>query len=94
MDLYVGIGVSQNASEHAKWGELWTWYEQGELLGGLWLGACRTRAAATAFTPFLQTAERIVIPYIYSFSDPHVESLATDFHVFLAEGSRETGAVH
>jgi len=66
----VGIGASLNTNEHAKWDEVWTWYTQGELLGGLWLGACGTRDAADALTGFLQTAERVVIPYIYGFRDP------------------------
>ena len=68
----VGIGASLNPNEYAKWDEVWTWYTQGELLGGLWLGGCRTSDAATGMTPLLQTAERVSIPYIYGFSDPNV----------------------
>ena len=64
----IGIGASGEATEFVDWKELWKWFAQGELTGGLWLGACRSTDAAVALSPFL-TNVQIAIPQIYGFSD-------------------------
>ena len=64
----IGIGASGEATEFVDWKELWNWFAQGGLTGGLWLGACRSTDAAVALSPFL-TNVQIAIPQIYGFSD-------------------------
>jgi hypothetical protein len=66
----IGIGASGKATEFVDWQELWNWFEQGDLKGGLWLGACKSGDAAAALSPFLTSRARIAIPHIYGFSDP------------------------
>jgi hypothetical protein len=65
----IGIGASEEATEFVEWQELWNWFEEGELTGGLWLGACRSSDAAAALSPFLRGVNT-AIPHIYGFSEP------------------------
>jgi len=48
---------------------LWRWFAQGKLIGGLWLGACKSSDAAVALSPFLTGCVQIAIPYICGFSE-------------------------
>jgi hypothetical protein len=68
-DVAIGIGASGEAMEFVDWQELWNWFAQGDLKGGLWLGACKTSDAAAALSPFLTSGVRAAIPHIYGFSD-------------------------
>jgi hypothetical protein len=70
----IGIGASAKADEFVRWKELWEWFAQGELIGGLWLGACKSSDAAVALSPFLTSCVHIAIPYICGFS----ESICSD----------------
>lgn len=75
----IGIGASGKASEFVKWQELWNWFAEGHLVGGLWLGACKSSDAAVSLSAFLATSVQIAIPYIYGFSDsiypPEIEKI-------------------
>jgi hypothetical protein len=76
----VGIGATGRTGGHASWRELWNWFAREELIGGLWLGACRSSEAAAALSPLLATAVRPAIPYIYGFKDeiypaPEIEQI-------------------
>ncbi len=68
MGVAIGIGASGKATEFVDWQELWNWFAQGDLRGGLWLGACKSSEAAAALSPFL-TGVQTAIPHIYGFSD-------------------------
>lgn len=65
----IGIGASGKAGEFVSWQELWDWYAQGELKGGLWLGACKSSSVAAALSPFLTGTPQLAIPYIYGFGE-------------------------
>lgn len=65
----IGIGASDNPGEFVTWGELWKWFVQGHLMGGLWLGACESSDAAVALSPSLTGCVGPAIPYIYGFSE-------------------------
>jgi hypothetical protein len=72
------IGASSEAGAFASWNEVWAWFSQHRLLGGLWLGACKSSSAAEAFSHLLST-EGDVIPYFYGFSEevypPEIEAI-------------------
>jgi hypothetical protein len=65
----IGIGSSEKAGEFVTWQELWNWYAQSELDGGLWLGACKSSDAAAALSPFIAGNPQLAIPYIYGFAE-------------------------
>jgi hypothetical protein len=62
------IGASSQPGAFASWSEVWSWFSQHQLLGGLWLGACKSSSAAEAFSRLLST-QGDVIPYFYGFSE-------------------------
>jgi hypothetical protein len=64
----IGIGASAAPAESARWTELWEWMARGTVLGGLWLGGCKTGDAAAALTPLMAKTHRMVIPYIVGFA--------------------------
>jgi hypothetical protein len=65
----IGIGSSGRTGEFVTWQELWDWYAQCELEGGLWLGACKSSDAAAALSPFIAGKPQLAIPHIYGFSE-------------------------
>jgi hypothetical protein len=72
------IGASSHSGAFASWNDVWGWFSQHRLLGGLWLGACKSSSAAEAFSRLLAT-EGDVIPYFYGFSEevypPEIEAI-------------------
>jgi hypothetical protein len=64
----IGIGASGKPDEFVRWQELWNWYAQGELEGGLWLGACKSSDAAAALSPFLSNGP-VSFRHFYGFSE-------------------------
>jgi hypothetical protein len=76
----IGIGASSSADEYAEWKEIWDWCADGHLIGGLWLGACKSSHAAAALSSVLGHALRPAIPYIYGFREeiypyPEIEQI-------------------
>jgi hypothetical protein len=63
----IGIGSSGKPDRFVSWEELWNWYSQWELEGGLWLGACKSSEAAAALSPFLRSGP-VSIRHFYGFS--------------------------
>jgi hypothetical protein len=64
----IGLGASGVPSEFVHWEELWNWFAQWQLKGGLWLGACKSSDAASALSPFLSSGS-MAIPHFYGFSE-------------------------
>ncbi len=45
----LGIGATGDPETFALWSDVWRWFDRRPLFeGGLWLGACRSSAAASA----------------------------------------------
>jgi hypothetical protein len=79
-DAAIGVGATGNADEYAEWYEVWDWFSQGDLIGGLWLGACKSSHAASAFSTLLARSKYPAIPHFYGFSDeiypyPEIEEI-------------------
>jgi len=72
------IGSSSQAGAFVSWDEVWSWFSPHRLLGGLWLGACKSSSAAEAFSRLLSTQGN-VIPYFYGFAEeiypPEIEAI-------------------
>jgi len=64
----IGLGALGVPSKFVHWEELWNWFAQWELKGGLWLGACKSSDAASALSPFLSSGST-AIPHVYGFSE-------------------------
>jgi hypothetical protein len=64
----IGIGASGEPDEFVRWEELWNWYAQWELEGGMWLGVCKSSDAAAALSPFLSSGP-VSIRHFYGFSE-------------------------
>jgi hypothetical protein len=62
------IGAANGPGYYASCAEIWEWFSHGCLLGGLWLGACKSSLAAVAFSKLLNT-DGNVIPHLFGFSD-------------------------
>jgi hypothetical protein len=84
----IGIGASEDVDESVTWQELWNWFAQGELKGGLWLGACKSSNAAAALSPFLAGNPQLAIPHIYGFAESIYPSEIEQVLVKLLEFSR------
>jgi hypothetical protein len=68
-DAPIGVGATAEIGGYAEWHEIWDWFSKGDLMGGLWLGACKSSHAAAALSPLLAKSAHPVIPHIYGFKD-------------------------
>ena len=66
----LGVGPTGQKGAFASWNELWQWFDSAPpLLGGLWLGACYSHAAASAFSELWRSSGQLLVPYVFGFSD-------------------------
>ena len=60
-----GLAAFSDSKESATWNEVWNWYAQGNLKGGLWLGACKSSYAASGFSHLLARGGALTVSYVY-----------------------------
>ena len=87
----IGLGASGVEDEYATWDELGEWLKAGTLVGGLWLGACKSSDAAYGFTPLISRYHRDLLGSLYGFSEeiypPAIEKVLRKLMEFVT-GSR------
>jgi len=64
-----GLAAFSDWRESATWDEVWDWYSQGTLHGGLWLGACKSSHAAMGFSRLLAKGGAVTVPHVYGFCE-------------------------
>lgn len=89
----LGIGATGDPGAFALWSEVWQWFDEAQQFrGGLWLGACCSSTAASAFTEFYNQSHQLLVPHIFGFNDEIYETEIEAILSKLIEFSRIDGS--